>query len=526
MKKRWFLFLTLASACLLVLSMTVNSQSSRQIDKRISPASKIAGTDWAVPVNISNTGLPSESPALSLDDKGKAYVTWVDWTGGYARNMMFNTNESGTWGTSTKISPLLYTDIDDVGFPTISAYPDGGRAYVGYHDGLFWRGAMTILCWEYSNAKFPSTYEMISGDAPSSSYVTLAVSPTDKFLYAVFMTDLNDLFSLVINYRDPNTKQWAGSAQVPVNVLGSSYLPHLWIDLKGTAHLVYISRPAGAIVWYSKNTTPKNANTWTSPVQISPTTGLDWTYPKVTADADGEAYVVWHDVTSGNSEVYLRRTVNGQFQSAENISLTPDLSETASVAVNPTTKELYIVWHENVGASNWEVLGKTYEIERASGIKKWSNIINFTNSPYHSGEACIRVAPNGDIHLVYFDQRGPLWEDRDIFYTFKLKIRVFPPTAVALQTSINKILFYSEKINAITFAKNSENDDSNLASYKLYRRKAEETDEQFQLLTTLNTSTFKYDDRKLPLTQNYAYALSAVDKDGNESAKTAAITEK
>ncbi len=525
MKKRCIIFLTLASACVLMLAMTAAPQAHRRIDKRIRAASKIAGPDWAVAVNISNTGLPSESPALSLDDKGKAYVTWVDWTGGYARNMMFNTNESGTWGTSKIGAPLIYTQIDDVGFPTIVASPDGGNATVAYHDGDFSRSLMSIFGFEYSGGSVGTSRVLTSDTSASCSYVTAAVSPTTKNLFIIFMADV-DVFKLGFKYRNASTGQWSQADLIPVNEGSSNYLSQMCIDAKGTAHLVWITRPAGAVVWYSKNPSPTNANTWTSPVQISPATGLDWTYPKVTADADGEAYVVWHDLTSGNSEVYLRRTVNGQFQSTENISQTPDLSETASVAVNPTTKELYIVWHENVGGSNWEVLGKTYEIDKASGTKKWSTIINFTNSPYHSGEPCIRVAPNGDVHLVYFDQRGPLWEDRDIFYTFKLKIRVLPPTAVALQTAINKILFYSDKINTITFAKNSDNDDNNLASYKLYRRKAEETDEQFQLLATLTTSTFKYDDRKLSLTQKYAYALSAVDKDGNESAKTAAITEK
>jgi hypothetical protein len=294
------------------------------------------------------------------------------------------------------------------------------------------------------------------------------------------------------------------------------------IDSKGTAHLVWIKRPNEAIAWYSKNPTPKNDATWTSPVQISPSSGLNWTYPKVAADADGEAYVVWHDVTTGNSEVFLRRTVNGVWQAAENISQTPDLSETPTVAVHGATKEIYIAWQELKGETNWEVFAKTYEEETPNGPKKWSNIINFSNSPGYSGEPSFRATANGDVHLVYYDTIGPNWE---IMYTFKEEIKIYPPLDVALTTKTNKILFYSEKINTITFSKNSQNAEDFLDSYKVYRKRAEDSNDQFQLLTTLNSSTFKYDDKHLPLTQKYAYAVTAVDKGGNESEKVA-VTEK
>lgn len=527
MKKKRLVFFALASACVLMLAMTAAPQARRA--KIIRPVVKpaAAAADWSTLVNISNTPAASESPVLALDAKGNAYVCWTEWIGfGMARNMMFNTNESGQWPASKTIAPLLYDAIDDVGFPTVVAYPEGGKAFVGYHDADFSRMVMAIVGWEYNNGGFGSK-EIISYGAPSSSYATLALSPTDNNIYAVWMSDIDGQFGLIIRYRDPNTRQW--SAGDIINVPMSDYLPNLFIDAKGTAHLVWITRPYGSIVWYSKNPTPKNVGAWSAPFQVTPNSGLNWTYPKVTADGDGDAYVVWQEVAAGNIEVMLRRTVNGGWQATENISQTGDLSETASIAVNPTTKEMYIAWQELVGGSNWEIFVKTYEIDKASGTKKWSNITNFSNSPYHSGEPCFRVAANGDVHLAFYDQLGGPdnnWMSREIMYTYKQKVRVYAPSNVVLTTSLNKILFYSEKMNTITFAKNAENDDSLVANYKLYRRKPEEADDKFVLLTTLTTTTFKYEDRKLPLNQKYAYALSTIDKDGNESPKTTAVVEK
>ncbi len=517
MKKRWVLFLTLASACFLMLSMTGISQSSRRIDNRISTASKIAGTSWSTPVNISNTVFDSESPFLSLDDKGKAYVTWVDWTGGYSRNMMFNTNATGSWGAAKIGAPLIYTAIDDVGFPTIAASPIGGSATVAYHDGDFSRSLMSIFAFEYNNGSLGPS-RVITTDTPvSCSYVTMAVSPTTKNPFIIFMADVEGGFQLAFKYQDASTRQWSSPALISLNEGQNNYLPQMCIDAKGTAHVVWITRPAGAVVWYSKNSTPTNPGTWTAPFQISPATGLDWTYPKVAADADSDAYVVWHDLTTGNSEVFLRKTVNGQWQPAENLSQTPLLSETASVAVHETTKEIYVAWHERViEGQNWDVLMRTYEEEGPNGPKKWSAVINFSNSPSYSGEPCFRATPAGDVHLVYFDTVG---NNREIMYSYKEEIKVYPPTSLNLVTAIDKILFYSEKVNTLTFSKNSQNQDDYLDSYKVYRKKVGESDAQFQLLTTLNTSTFTYTDKRLSLTQKYSYGVSTMDKGGNESVK-------
>jgi hypothetical protein len=525
MKKKRLVFFALAAACILMLAMAATPQARRA--KIAKPVVKPAGSEWATPINISVTNAASESPVLALDAKGNAYVSWTEWTGsGMARNMMFNTNETGLWHSSKTIAPLLYDAIDDVGFPTVVAYPTGGKAYVGYHDADFSRMVMAIMGWEYSSGGFGSK-ETISYGAPSSSYVTLALSPTDNNIYAVWMSDIDGQFALIVRYRDPNTRQWS-SGDIP-DFPRSAYLANMFIDAKGAAHLVFITRPYGSIVWYSKNPTPKNAGTWTAPFQITPNSNLNWTYPKVTADGDGDAYVVWQEDIGGNIEILLRRQVNGAWQARENISQTGDLSETASIAVDPTTKEMYIAWQELVGGSNWEIYVKTYEFDKATATKKWSSITNFSNSPWHSGEPCFRIAANGDVHMVFYDQlSGPEnnWMSREILYTYKQKARIYAPTSVTLTTAINKILFYSEKMNTITFVKNPDNDDSTLANYKLYRRKAEDADDKFEMLTTLNLTTFKYEDRKLPLNQKYAYALSTVDKDGKESEKTAVVTEK
>jgi lysophospholipase L1-like esterase/fibronectin type 3 domain-containing protein len=103
---------------------------------------------------------------------------------------------------------------------------------------------------------------------------------------------------------------------------------------------------------------------------------------------------------------------------------------------------------------------------------------------------------------------------------------VFPPAGVALTTALDKVLFYEEKYNTIAYERNPLNDDASLAGYLLYRKRTGEDDATFMLIANLSSSTFRYTDGRLQSKQKYAYALTAVTKDGKESKKSAVVTEK
>jgi hypothetical protein len=94
--------------------------------------------------------------------------------------------------------------------------------------------------------------------------------------------------------------------------------------------------------------------------------------------------------------------------------------------------------------------------------------------------------------------------------------RLAAVAAPTVTSKLDEVLFAAEKWNTITFAKNTNNDDTKLLEYRLYRRKAEEADSAFVLLTTLNVSTFQYVDKHLPPSQRYAYMVGVANKDGLE----------
>ncbi len=538
MKRKW-LFLILAASASVILAAGAQTPKKTQANPKATAQKKTAAarvktsgpavqiqmlsglpTGWAPLKNITNrTAHDNEVAVGAVDAASNAYCVWTEWFGsvGDQRNITFATNKSGAWSTPFGW-PLDYPDIDDVGFPALAVTTDGATAVVAYHDGDLSISLMAIKERELVNGTW-STVKNISGASEASSYVTLSTNPVDNTIFAVWMADLSPM-GLKYKYRDPSTGQWSGAMLVNTTPAGGQYLPNLYLDRNGVAHLTYIVRNGNASVWYTKNANPRNSSGWTTPLQIAADTGLSFTYPKVTADWDGDAYIAWQAVDKGVNSIMLRYMTDGVWGAAQDLSNLADLSETAYVAVNGATNEMYVVWQTAFGYStgnvNWDICMKNYEINKATGLKEWSDIYRLTSYPGHAGEPQIKITKEGDLHLFFFDNLPPGDGAADIFYSYKMAPRLYAIGAPTVTSQFDKVLFATQKWNTISFVKNPDNDDTKIQEYRIYRKKVGEDDSAFALLTTLNTSTFQYVDKKLQAGQRYAYLVSVVNKDGLE----------
>jgi hypothetical protein len=536
-KKRLFLVLAASASVMLAAGAqnTKTQANSKAVPQKKTAAARVKADGgsvhtlmidglppgWAPLKNITNrTTNDNEVAVGAVDAKSNAYCVWTEWFGvvGDQRNITFATNKSGSWSTPYGWE-LDYPGIDDVGFPALAVTTDGNTAVVAYHDGDLSISLMAIKERELTNGTW-STVKNLSGASEAASYVTLSTNPVDNTIFAVWMADIGPM-QLKYKYRDPSSGQWSGGMLVNSGTVGGQYLPNLYIDKNGTAHLVYIVRNGNASVWYTKNANPRDNSGWTTPLQVAADSGLAWTYPKVTADWNGDAYVAWQGVDRGVNSIMLRYMIDGSWGIAQDLSNLPDLSETAYVAVNGATNEMFVVWQTAFGYStggpvNWDICMKTYEINKTTGQKEWSDIYRLTKYPGHAGEPQIKITKEGDLHLFFFDNLPPGDGAADIFYSYKMAPRLYAVGAPTVTSQLNKVLFGAEKWNTVAFTKNPDNDDTKIQEYRIYRKKAGEDDSAFTVLTTLNVSTLQYVDKKLPTSQRYAYMVSVVNKDGLE----------
>jgi hypothetical protein len=482
-----------------------------------------APTGWTAPVNISNTTYMDRNPVAVVDAQGRLYVTWVGWPGQYgaggARNIMYNTNRTGQWPASINLTPVYYDAIDDTGFPTIAVTPTGSSVIVAYHDADYSMGYMQVFFREWANGSWNPRFNFSEVPTNPCEYICLGVSPLDSTVFGIFMIDDDTPFNFAMRYRDGGTGAVVGPDYVNILWHGASkylYLTKIFaFDPTGTAHLVFTNHPE---VWYSKNPTPKNFNSWTDAVNLSGGTGMGDTDPRIAVDGAGDAYVVWQQMQGSAPDIFFRRTVNGVWQSTVNISQTTGDSDAPAIAVNPTTKEVYIAWMEIVNG-NAEIYLKT---AAPSGTTlNWGNAVNFTNTSGASGEPWLVCESNGNLHLFWVEDIGGNYE---IAYSFKQRFIPKPkaPLSPAIETRLDGT--GAKKINKITWLVNPENANVPLQNYRIYWKLAGTADNTFTLLASISPNLLLYEDTGLNVRTNYSYRLTAVSQNADESDPSDTVT--
>ena len=533
--KKWFcLGLVAAAAVLLLGSGTAQVTSRRGEDAAARTARRLENPEartaavipgppagWTTPVNISHLPGSSGLPSIAVDNNGKAYAGWEEWYGGVGapRDMCFNTNYSGAWGT-TQQNKLDYVAIDDTGYVTIACDPGDGTAYLAYHDADWANANMEVVMVEYARGtKISSGFVSLTEGA--SDYVNLAVDPNSRILYTMWFDGLGrqDIFELVYRWWNPVTRTWAGGNIVPAFRGRSKYWRDMVIDKTGTAHLVFNLRsPTDS--WYTKNPTPQNESSWTTPVPVTGNTDRDWSWPRIAVDNDGDVYVVWYANTGGyesaTEEVWFRRTEGGVWQAPVNLSNSPTRSEGCTIAVDPESEDIWVAWHEFVAGGSWEIYLRMYSDQ--GGGKAWGDIYNMTNNAAHSAEPCIRLDTQGGLHMVYHDDDGG---NQEIFYTQKPGIG--SPVSIAIDSTLNAN--ESQKTNTLTWAANPSNASLTIANYKVYRKKAADPDSAFVSINQVSGATLTFADTGLESAGRYAYRIASVTSGGAEG-QSATIMDK
>jgi len=482
-----------------------------------------APTGWTAPVNISNTSYMDRNPVAVVDSQGRLYVTWVGWPGYYgaggARFIMYNTNRTGQWPAATSLTPVYYDAIDDTGFPTIAVTSTGSNVIVAYHDGDFVNMVMQVFFKEWTSTGWSPVLNFSEVPTNPCEYVCFGVSPLDNTLFGIFMVDNGRPFDFGMRYRDGATGAVVGPDYI--NVALDRFSKYLYLtkifafDPTGTAHLVFTNH---SLPWYSKNATPKNFQSWTTEFNLSGGTGLGDTDPRIAVDSAGDAYVVWQQMQGSGTDIFFRRTISGAWQDAVNISQTTGDSDGPSIAVNPTTKEVYVVWMENVNG-NQEIYLKT--AAPSGSALTWGDSVNFTNTSGASGEPWIVCESNGNLHLFWVENVGGNYE---IAYSFKQRFipKPKPPLSPSIETRLDGS--GAKKINKITWLVNSENANVPLQNYRIYRKLAGAADTTFALLASISPTLLQYEDTGLDVKTNYSYRVTAVSQNADESDPSATVT--
>jgi hypothetical protein len=178
----------------------------------------------------------------------------------------------------------------------------------------------------------------------------------------------------------------------------------------GSVHLVWMQDDATAKeIMFSRSV--DGGQSFSSPVNLSQTAG-ESQEGRVAAAPNGSVFVVW-DEASPSRHIAMRRSLNGGADFEAQSTIVPVLMTGSSdpnaptgartpypgVAVDPGSGNVYLVWHDRVGAD----LQVRFSRSTDNGAS-FSTPLNVSGAAIHAHCAAISVGPTGTVLLA--------WENR------------------------------------------------------------------------------------------------------------------
>jgi len=177
---------------------------------------------------------------------------------------------------------------------------------------------------------------------------------------------------------------------------GYSREPEVAVD-GSWVHVVWQDDTTGQNEIYYKKSTDGGA-TW------SPTQRLTWTsgnseYPAIAIDSSGYLHAVWDDATTGSYALYHKMSTDGgnTWQANKRLTLNSGGSFCPSLAAGPSNR-LHLAW-QDYNSGNGEI----YYMRSTDGGATWTTSQRLTWNSGSSGYPSIGVGSSNNIHIIWED---------------------------------------------------------------------------------------------------------------------------
>jgi len=285
-----------------------------------------SGSDWQ-PVGtgsdsgggISDNSGTSRAPSMVVTTGNTPYVTWHDDSSGDYEVYVRYWNGS-TWqpvGTGSASGGGISDNSGESRHPAVAVAPNGGTPYIVWRDDSGGDNEIYVRRWSGSVWEPVGTGSAsgggISANSGDSTGPAVAIAP-DGTPYAAWHDDSSGDYEVYV-------RRWSGSNWVPVgtgsasgggisNNSGTSGAPSIAIAPDGTLYVAWHDDSSGDYEIYVRRW---NGSSWV-PVGIGSASGAGISdnsgasqHPVVAITPEGTPYVVWWDDSAGDREAYIRR---------------------------------------------------------------------------------------------------------------------------------------------------------------------------------------------------------------------------
>ncbi|MBN1223239.1 MAG: hypothetical protein JXB23_08305 [Candidatus Aminicenantes bacterium] len=516
MEKRSIIFFALIPV-LLVLLTGVSDSAKKDLKTSQAKITADAG-EWSEPVYISKSPQDSAFPKVTASEEGIAYAMWSQESGGKA--VFFATNEDDEWSVPENITRSMVR-VREGPWPELTLDAEGNVfvIYTAVTDGNY------EVVYTRRKGKVWGPHENVSRTQEAgSTSATPMVDPRTNDYFVHWQDDIDRptpeafYWRTYVRYKEGGEGSWIGAGGIG-DESGRDYGPEAAMDINGALYAVWGNRRGGfSNVFFVESKTPKINSSYSAPLDLSGSSGIDFAEPQIAVDNAGNVYVVWQQMNQGNLEVFFRKRIDGEWMEIENVSQTEGRSELPTIGVDRVAGKVYVAWSDTT-SGKWAIYLREFDGE------KWKDIENLTQSSPKSARPDLYCDSGGGVHLVYLQEVGN-WR---VFYQKKegvYDIPCYPPLNVTMKTGIESGSSPSTKKNTVMWDENPENSKHKELYYVIYRKEIGQDDSQYETIATVSGDIFTYSDTGLPTTNKYWYRLKSLNKWGSESEEPSnAVTE-
>jgi Tol biopolymer transport system component len=298
-------------------------------------SSVVYGFTWTANKKLTNTVGGSHSPAIAVDG-ANIYVVWQDYTPSNGEIYFKRSVDGGiTWKSDKRLTNTSGNSSN----PAIAV--DGTTIYVVWSDDT--PGNYEIYFRRLNDGGITWTAsQRLTSTAGGSHSPAIAVDGTN--IYVVWQDDTPGNSEVYLKRSVDGGVTWtadqrltnnAGISQHPIIAVDGSNIYVAWADNRPGNSEVYLKRSVDGGV------------TWTADQRLTNNAGISQN-PAIAVDGSN-IYVVWHDQTPGNPEIYFKRSVDGGIAWTADQRLTEENGASCFPVIAVDGSNIYVVWANDPG---------------------------------------------------------------------------------------------------------------------------------------------------------------------------------
>jgi len=292
------------------------------------------GATWKTEKRITNNAGGSQSPAIAVSG-ATVYLVWYDYTPGAAEIYFRRSIDNGaTWENAKRLT----NNAGQSTLPRVVA--SGDNVYVTWQDTTpgNWE---TYFRRSTDNGATWKSAKRITNTAADSLNPDIAVDGGNVYL-AWYEGDVG---SRQIHFCQSSNwgATWGAAQPLTLDAYDSTY-PHIAAAAGSAVYLAFRSDADGDDnVFFT--TSANNGGSWSSPTQLTDNSGFS--YPSGIAAKNAKVYVAWYDNTTGDNDVYCRKSADSgsTWNAAQRLTNNAGVSEYPDIWLGDT--DVYVAYDDD-----------------------------------------------------------------------------------------------------------------------------------------------------------------------------------